>query len=93
MPSQLLNVLAGYVEIIHLTNRPFSTLNSESYYSVHNLSFLLDAPAHTTVYVWCTYVYMGNIGGPLCLPLPSLLEGQKGIQCLQIGIHECKALL
>ena len=77
MPSQLLNVLAGYVEIIHLTNRPFSTLNSESYYSVHNLSFLLDAPAHTTVYVWCTYVY-GVYRGSFVLTFAFFAGGSEG---------------
>ena len=84
-------MLAGYVGIIHLTNRPLSTLKSESYYSVRNLSFLLDAPAY--VYMYGVPTHMGYIGGPLRLPLPSLLEGQKGIQCLQIRIHECEVLL
>ena len=48
---------------------------------------------HTLLYVYGVPTYIGYIGGPLCLPLPSLLEGQKGLQCLQIGIHECEELL
>ena len=39
------------------------------------------------------YDVYGVYRGPLRLPLPSLLEGQKGLQCLQIRTHECEVLL
>ena len=48
---------------------------------------------HILLYMYGVPTYMGYIGGPLRLPLPSLLEGQKGLQCLQIRIHECEVLL
>ena len=70
-------MLAGYIGIIHLANRPLSTLNSESYYSVRNLSFLLDAPAHTTVYVWCIYVY-GVYRGSFVLTFAFFAGGSEG---------------
>ena len=44
-------MLAGYIEIILLTNWPFSTENSEIYYSMRKLLFLLDAPTYSTMYM------------------------------------------
>ena len=41
--------------------------------SMRKLSFLLDAP--TYIHYCISMVYIGYIGGSLCLPLPSLLEG------------------